>query len=117
MQCFFINNHKGNVMNLPTQLETMMSMDSEESLKEKILFEGLSHEINHLIKTDFEKLVNLLYRIDVSESRLKEMLQTNMDKDAGEVIARLLIERQMQKIRLRKEFASGNTGTDDEEKW
>lgn len=104
-------------MNLPDQLETMLSIDSEQSLKDKLLFDNLAAEINHLIQTDFEKLVNLLYRIDVSEAKLKEMLQTNPDSDAGHVIARLLIERQIQKIKFRKEFSAGNPQADEEERW
>jgi nitrogen-specific signal transduction histidine kinase len=104
-------------MNEPTQLQAMLSTHSEESLRDQLLFENLAAEINHLIQTDFERLVNLLYRIDVSEARLKEMLQANPSTDAGHVIARLLIERQIQKIKLRKEFAADTPPVNDEERW
>lgn len=104
-------------MNEPTLLQAMLSTHSEESLRDQLLFENLAAEINHLIQTDFERLVNLLYRIDVSEARLKEMLQSNPDSDAGHVIARLLIERQIQKIRLRREFSADTPPVNDEERW
>ena len=38
------------------------------------LKERLTDYINDLINHNFNKLVNLLYKIDVSESRLKQLL-------------------------------------------
>lgn len=98
-------------------LESVLSLSSEESLRNKLLFEQLASDINTLIRTDFEKLVNLLYRIDVSEAKLKEMLQTHPDRDAGHIIAQLLIERQVQKIKLRNEFGKAQGNIADDEKW
>ena len=43
--------------------------------------------INELIKEDFSKLVQLLYRIDVSEAKLKSILQANPNENAGKLIA------------------------------
>ena len=100
-----------------SNMNAVLSMDSEENLRDKLFFESLSAEINDMIKADFEKLVNLLYRIDVSELKLKSLLHSNPDTDAGEIIAGLLIERQLQKIRLRKEFASKFPEPSEEEKW
>lgn len=98
-------------------LESVLAISSEESLKDRLLFEQLAADINHLIQTDFEKLVNLLYRIDVSEAKVKEMLHAHPDRDAGHIIAELLIERQMQKIKLRKEFSKPPENISDDEKW
>jgi hypothetical protein len=98
-------------------LDEIFSINSEESLKDKILFENLAAEVNHLIQTDFEKLVNMLYRIDVSEIKLKEMLKSHPDQDAGHIIAGLLVERQIQKNRLKKEFSRSTPPSDDAEKW
>src|SRR4029079_10491737 len=88
--------------------------------------EGISYEeiqrllgshINELIKNDFERLVGYLYRIDVDEKKLKQLLHQNANEDAGNIIALLIIERQQQKIRSREQFKSGNTNIPDEEKW
>jgi hypothetical protein len=82
----------------------------------ELLKEKLSMHINHLIQDDFEKLVALLYRIDVSEAKLKKMMNDNREVNAGSIIADLIIERQQQKIESRK---SSNNSKDisDEEKW
>ncbi|HMJ45792.1 MAG TPA: hypothetical protein VK498_00585 [Ferruginibacter sp.] len=83
----------------------------EEQLKNKILFDKLSAQINDLIINDFERLISLLYRIDVSEKKLKEILKEKTSTDSADLIAGLIIERQIQKIKSRKEFK----GNDKEE--
>lgn len=49
--------------------------------------------INDCINHDFNKLVQLLYRIDVSENKLKTILQSNPTEDAAKLIAAVIIER------------------------
>src|ERR1700759_2938466 len=62
----------------------------------------LAEKINALIQRDFGALVQLLYRIDVSEVRLRRMLNDESGEDAGLLIARLIMERQWQKIESRR---------------
>jgi hypothetical protein len=76
----------------------------------------LADYINHLIQTDFQKLVFILYRIDVNETRLKRILKENKGEDAGRIISNLIIERQLQKIKSRKEFRQDDD-IDENEKW
>ncbi len=49
--------------------------------------------INDCIQHDFNKLVQLLYRIDVSEEKLKYILQLNPNEDAAKLIAAVIMER------------------------
>lgn len=80
--------------------------------------QALSDFINELIKNNFERLVSYLYRIDVSEQKLKALLLQHPDQDAGNIIAGLIIERQLQKIKNRREFKQqDNSDADGEEKW
>lgn len=72
--------------------------------------------LNDLINQDFEKLVQLLYRLDVSEKKLKALLSQNNQADAGRIIADLIIERQLQKVELRKKFRKQDD-ISEEEKW
>lgn len=82
-----------------------------DELKEK-----LAQHINHLINTDFEKLVYYLYRIDVDENKMRTLLQKTAGENAAGLIAALIIDRQLQKIELRKKTADNNN-ISDEEKW
>jgi hypothetical protein len=63
----------------------------------------LASYLNELIQNDFNQLINLLYRIDVDEQKLKKTLKENAG-DAGLIIAELIIQRQLQKLKTRKEF-------------
>lgn len=73
--------------------------------------------INQLINSDFYALVQLLYRIDVSEKRLKEVLNNNLNNDSAPLIADLIIKRQLQKIESRKSVLKQKNEKDEEEKW
>lgn len=79
--------------------------------------------INDCIQHDFNKLVQLLYRIDVSEEKLKYILQLNPNEDAAKLIAAVIIERLAATKAARASFstsgkidqaASNKNGTNDE---
>lgn len=72
--------------------------------------------INNLISKDFNALVQLLYRVDVNEKRLKELLKQNENIDAAVIITDLIISRQLQKIESKKQF-SQTKKTNREDSW
>ena len=80
------------------------------------LTKALAEGINQLIQTDFTRLINMLYRIDISEKTLKETLEQQADEDAGLLIARLIIERLLQKQQMRAQFKTHDNIPDDD-KW
>lgn len=81
------------------------------------LQEKMGEYLNELIQNNFDKLIMLLYRIDVSEQKLKQLLQQQPQQDAGKMIARLIIERQLQKIKSRQQFSPRGDDFTSEEKW
>ena len=72
---------------------------------EKLTTTQLEDFINECIKTDFSKLVQLLYRIDVSEQKLKTILQANPNEDAGKLIAAVIVERLAATKKARESFS------------
>ena len=103
---------------LVTVINDSLGVELKENLSRDQIKERLTEYINDLIDHDFNKLVNLLYKIDVSESRLKRLLDETSGNNAGDIIAELIIERQVQKIKSREQFTSGDPGRIDEnEKW
>jgi len=94
-----------NQIPLQMTIEDVMQIKSLSTLQEPDLNPALAAYINELILTNFERLVQLLYRIDVSEEKLKKLLRQNPESDAGVIIASLIIERQKQKIA----FQANNT--------
>lgn len=94
-----------------------MAITLPENISIEELQKQLAIHINHLIKNDFEKLIAYLYRVDVSEQKLKLLLQQFPGEDAGNIIARLIIERQQQKIKTRQQFSQRDDSFNEEEKW
>ena len=76
----------------------------------------LANHINSLIVNNFEKLIFLLYRIDINENKIKQLLQKTKNNTAGEIIAKAIIERQVEKVELRKQYTPLFNAS-DEEKW
>jgi len=72
--------------------------------------------INALILHDFPKLVHILYRIDISEEKLKELLTRYVHDDAGFIIAQLIMERQMEKVKTKME-SKKDTDISPEDQW
>lgn len=60
--------------------------------------------VEDLLAKDFQQLVNVLYRIDVSEEKLKEALATSEDNPAS-VITKMIIERELLKVEFRKKYS------------
>ena len=82
---------------------------------EKVLYEieqlgpsDLIAYINDCIQHDFNKLVQLLYRIDVSEEKLKYILQLNPNEDAAKLIAAVIVERLAATKAARASFSTTN---------
>jgi hypothetical protein len=100
---------------VPWEITTVIS--SIQGLPSTETRDKLIALINILINKDFHGLVQLLYRIDVNEKKIKGCLQQNVNKDSASVIADLIIERQLQKIESRKQFRGNKNQENDEEKW
>jgi hypothetical protein len=81
---------------------------------EKLSTPDLETMINELIKEDFSKLVQLLYRIDVSEAKLKNILQANPNENAGKLIAQVVIERLAATKKARESFSIKPSSIEDD---
>ncbi len=102
---------------LVTALNHSFALQLPEHISVEELHKNLADHINDLIKNNFETLVALLYRIDISEEKLKLHLMDNPNEDAGKIIAALIIERLLQKAAAKKKFTSKPAEDDTEEKW
>jgi hypothetical protein len=99
------------------QVNKELAIELAEKISMQDLHLQLSQYINYLIVNNFEKLVSLLYRIDVSEKKLTALLQKPQQAQAGNIIATLIIERQIEKIEARKKYNNDSTTDTTEEKW
>jgi len=67
----------------------------------------LTERIKILLDEKFDTLVNILYRIDISEKKLSQLFSGKNRDSIPASLAYLIIERQLQKIRLRKMYKEG----------
>lgn len=91
-------------------------MITDISLLPSLTPEALAKEVNEMIEYNFEGLIQLLYRLDVSEQKLKEVLAANQQEDAGTLITAAILERLAQREKARKLFKP-DTNIPEEEKW
>ena len=109
-----MNDHNQDIIPL---LNKELSLEFSDKLSIEELEQQLTNHINLLINTDFEKLVYYLYRIDVNETKMKQLLQQQGGENAAQLIAQLIIDRQLQKIKSRAEHTPPATDEDDAERW
>lgn len=77
----------------------------------------LAEKLNTMIRDDFGALVQLLYRIDIEEPRLRYLLNHHKGEDAGKIIAGLIIQRMEQKILTRRQFSEKDNNIPEEDRW
>ena len=88
--------------------------DAEELKAQKM---KLQTAINELIECDFNQLLQLLYRLDVNEKKIRAVLDSNKGTDSAPLITDLIIERQIKKIKSRRQFKQRDDTISDEERW
>ena len=84
---------------------------------EKLDPSALTKLINEWITQDFKKLLLVLYRLDVSEKKLSQLLAENKGVDAANIIAALIIERIAAAKASRKKYKMDQSSIPDDEKW
>jgi hypothetical protein len=67
------------------------------------LTQNLALKIESLLRNDMEKLLWILYRIDVKDNLVDEAMSLGEVKKIAGKLAHLVIERQLKKINYRKE--------------
>lgn len=97
--------------------EIISVTNSPEASSSAEIREKLIHLLDELINKDFSALIQLLYRLDVSEKKIRAYLDNNTNTDAAPGLANLIIERQLQKIESRKNYRSKNSDSSNEERW
>ena len=107
-----MNEKESLISELSNKLE--IDLPEKRSMEELKLF--LSGYISHLISNNPDKLVSILSRVDVSEKMLKANLQ-NQDDNASSIMAQMIIERQIEKIKSREQFKTNDGNFTEEERW
>jgi len=97
------------------QLEKDFSLDEDSvQLKDyqgnlfEQLFEVVYPIINKLITNNYQQFLNTLYRIDVNEFKLKQEMAKVDANQYSEVVTRLVLQKELQKVIIRNIYSTRN---------
>lgn len=101
-------------MNLPLITEAAHSLQKDfalpvmsEVLSEEDLVSLLTPLIKTMLDRDFEKLLQICYRVDLGEEKLKTILHTSNPETLATDLARALVARQILKAEIRRKYSEG----------
>jgi hypothetical protein len=77
----------------------------EESITEAELRLKMVQAFTYLLDNDISRMMNILYRADVDEEKLKSLLISVSELPSAEVIADAYIQRQKQKVETWKKYS------------
>lgn len=89
------------LLNKDLQLDENEALIKDEHIDLSKLHEKLSLLVAYLMENDMHRLLNAMYRLDVSEIKFHEAMQSESKQEAAVRIADLIIEREMQKVKTR----------------
>lgn len=76
-----------------------------EFLDEKTLLSALSRRIQEMLDLEIDLLMSTLYRLDVREHDIKLIMSGSTGESISDGLARLVIERQIEKQQTGKNFS------------
>ncbi|WP_192347703.1 hypothetical protein [Algoriphagus sp. Y33] len=79
--------------------ESLTEFDEEKAIA------TLSKVIAYMLDREFEHLLQVCYRIDLGEEKLKKILHESEPDQVAPDLARALWNRQKQKVQIRKKYA------------
>ena len=98
-----------------TALKEEWGLILPDTLSEEAILKLLADRVVDILEKGPDTFYQLMYRIDISEKKLNAILGGDHMADK---IARLIYDRQLQKIQSRREHAARSTKTEDDEmKW
>lgn len=87
-------------------LQKVFEVENLPAKDPEALHYRIAHLVQHLLQTDFNRLLHLLYRIDVEERKVKEAMLAEEPEIIAERIARLILKRELQKAEIRFRYSS-----------
>ncbi|MFN8320886.1 MAG: hypothetical protein U0V54_15795 [Saprospiraceae bacterium] len=95
---------------LPDEQEAMqlicqnLGVSQNQTINKDALIHLIADRVNELLETDKDLLLSYLYRLDISMKRINEMLKIKHIIPAHESIARLIFERQVERVKTKKKY-------------
>lgn len=89
-----------------------IALDKEEKAYEAFLAK-IEWVVKYLLEKDFERLLWMLYKVDVSEAKVSAIMDGREAGDVAKLIAQMIIEREIQKAQTRIAYKKERSAKDD----
>ena len=103
-----MSHHANDITEVTSLIRNDFGLDSAELTKCDIMDElkqQLTIIISYLIDKDFQRLLNAMYRMDISEHKFKVALTLDPPSEVAPAIAQLIIDRELQKVITRRKYS------------
>lgn len=74
-----------------------------------MFLELLTESVRQKLDSEFEELMQILYRLDVSESKVQDVFRELPQRDWPVAIAKLIVEREKVRMEHRKRYSTGKS--------
>lgn len=78
-----------------------LAIEQGVNMSNEQLLLALEKAVDNLLRNDFERLIRIMYRVDIDEDKFNNALNS---ENSSLKIAHLMIERQLEKNYLRKKY-------------
>ena len=95
-------------------LQQEWGMEVPQLISEETILKMLAHRVVELLEKNTETFFQLMYVLDIPEKKVHSAMH---EQDFAEQIARLIYDRQIQKIHTRKYFKDARQDPDPDLKW
>ena len=68
------------------------------------LREEIKRIVADMINSDFERLLNAMYRLDINEVKFREVISGLHGNDVSGILADMIIDRELKKIETRQKY-------------
>lgn len=99
-----------NEFNEPREVYSIISSNFDLAAGNVLSFEEihrvLTERIHELLEKNVEKLIFILYRIDVGQKRTDEIFNNPSKEEIASLLATAVIERQLEKVKTRRKYSN-----------
>lgn len=104
------NMQNDNEYSEPSEVYSIISTNFELASGNVLSFDEihrvLTERIHELLEKNVEKLIFILYRIDVGQKRTDEIFNNPSKEEIASLLATAVIERQLEKVKTRRKYSS-----------
>ena len=82
--------------------------DPQKEMTEGELLDYLAAAIDYMIEHKLDFLLSLMYRLDISEKKINDALLPGNEENANIAIAKLVLDRQKQRVATKRAYREKN---------